>query len=313
MTITAAHMFVCIAMLAACTNEGAPEASSSPTDPMAGYYVVDRPTRTLNDPPRDLLPGFGFEITQVRKASGGKIAISRLGQVIRFSDLKRAQPSAFAGVHNPDPRLRLAFVVRQRADIREAPSPTAAVVTRAPRHAVLTLKTHDGPAGYYATTAGWVAAEDVRVPQLAAPPAGAAQAAVWINVDLRTQTLVAYVGSKPVFTTLISAGVGAPGSAFATPVGLHHIIAKQRAATMDNLEHTNVVPYHYETVPHTQFIGRVALHGVFWHDDFGYAKSHGCINLSLADAAFLFELTQPRVAVERNEARGESGTTVQVR
>jgi lipoprotein-anchoring transpeptidase ErfK/SrfK len=136
---------------------------------------------------------------------------------------------------------------------------------------------------------------------------------VWIDVDLKSQTLVAYAGEKPLFATLVSTGVGAPGSAFATPLGLHRVMAKLRTATMDNLEHTNVAPYHYETVPHTQYIGRVALHGVFWHDGFGQPKSHGCINLSLADADYLFELTMPTVPSGSHEARGDQGTTVQIR
>lgn len=302
---------VCL-WLGACTNDVRPARSSTP-DPLAGYYVVSRATRTLNNPPRDLLPGFGFEITETIKRLGTNVGVSRLGQLIALSDLKHITPSSFRGVPDPDPSLRLAFVVRPFAAMRSAPTEAAAVIARAPRLAVLTLKTHDGPQGYYATTQGWILADDVRVPRLAARPAAVSPTETWIDVDLKSQTLVAYAGNRPIFATLVSAGVGAPGSAFATPLGIHRVVAKLRTATMDNLEHTNVVPYHYETVPHTQYIGRVALHGVFWHNDFGHPKSHGCINLSLADAAHLFDLTQPKVSGTSNEARGAHGTTVQVR
>jgi hypothetical protein len=37
----------------------------------------------------------------------------------------------------------------------------------------------------------------------------------------------------------------------------------------------------------------VALHGSFWHSSFGSTRSHGCINLSPADARWLFNWTGP--------------------
>jgi lipoprotein-anchoring transpeptidase ErfK/SrfK len=47
--------------------------------------------------------------------------------------------------------------------------------------------------------------------------------------------------------------------------------------------------YYLEEVPWTMFFdeGR-ALHGAYWHDEFGYRHSHGCINLSLTDAHWLY-------------------------
>jgi lipoprotein-anchoring transpeptidase ErfK/SrfK len=119
-----------------------------------------------------------------------------------------------------------------------------------------------------------------------------------------------------VFATLVAAGVGADGSAFATPKGIHRVRAKLRATTMDNLEHTGVVPYSYEEVPFTQYIGRVALHGAFWHDQFGTPRSHGCINLSLADAERLFAFTKPHLGAgvaELAASERNPGTIVRVR
>src|SRR6185437_6031612 len=49
-------------------------------------------------------------------------------------------------------------------------------------------------------------------------------------------------------------------------------------------------------VPYIQhFHEGYALHGAFWHDEFGHPRSHGCINLAPADAAWLFEWTDPVV------------------
>jgi lipoprotein-anchoring transpeptidase ErfK/SrfK len=48
--------------------------------------------------------------------------------------------------------------------------------------------------------------------------------------------------------------------------------------------------YFLEEVPLTMFFddGR-ALHGAYWHDGFGYRHSHGCVNLSITDAHWLYQ------------------------
>jgi hypothetical protein len=55
-------------------------------------------------------------------------------------------------------------------------------------------------------------------------------------------------------------------------------------------------PYFVDEVPDAMFFRRgLALHGTFWHDRFGRRMSHGCVNLSLADAAWLFAWGPPRL------------------
>ncbi|MBA3337243.1 MAG: L,D-transpeptidase, partial [Chloroflexia bacterium] len=48
--------------------------------------------------------------------------------------------------------------------------------------------------------------------------------------------------------------------------------------------------YEVADVPHVMYINfdAEALHGAYWHDNFGEKMSHGCINLPLDVAAFLF-------------------------
>ena len=49
-------------------------------------------------------------------------------------------------------------------------------------------------------------------------------------------------------------------------------------------------------VPYVQYFeSGYALHGAYWHDVFGRARSHGCVNLSPVDAHRLFLWTEPRV------------------
>ncbi|MBC7814681.1 MAG: L,D-transpeptidase, partial [Burkholderiales bacterium] len=48
--------------------------------------------------------------------------------------------------------------------------------------------------------------------------------------------------------------------------------------------------YFLEEVPWTMYFDNdIGLHGTYWHDGFGYRRSHGCVNLSITDANWLFQ------------------------
>lgn len=113
----------------------------------------------------------------------------------------------------------------------------------------------------------------------------------WIHVDLSEQVLVAYQGDVPVFTTLVSTGKE-PGM---TPVGVHRLQSKHVATSMRD-QPIEEDAYSIEDVPWTQYFhNSVALHGAFWHGGFGLVRSHGCVNLSPADARWLFGFTTPQL------------------
>ncbi len=120
-------------------------------------------------------------------------------------------------------------------------------------------------------------------------PPGLASDERWIHVDLSEQVLVAYIGDRPVFTTLVSTGKE-PGM---TPVGVHRVQSKHIATSMRD-QPVEDEAYSIEDVPWTQYFhNNVALHGAFWHGGFGLVRSHGCVNLSPADARWLFGFTNP--------------------
>jgi lipoprotein-anchoring transpeptidase ErfK/SrfK len=73
---------------------------------------------------------------------------------------------------------------------------------------------------------------------------------------------------------------------------------------MDNLEEfaneedrrSTETPYAVEAVPWVSFFSEgYGLHATYWHNSFGIKKSHGCVNLSLADAERLFNFVSPRL------------------
>ncbi len=115
----------------------------------------------------------------------------------------------------------------------------------------------------------------------------------WIDVNLRRQTLVAFEGATPVFVTIVSSG----RNEHETPDGSFRIREKHIAATMDgDADTASDGPYSIEDVPYIQYFnGGYALHGAFWHAEFGHVKSHGCVNLAPWDAKSLFGWTEPQL------------------
>ena len=64
------------------------------------------------------------------------------------------------------------------------------------------------------------------------------------------------------------------------------------------------------------FKGGYAIHGAYWHDDFGRPRSHGCINLAPIDARYVFRWSLPDVpphwhAGYSSDAMGE-GTLIHI-
>jgi lipoprotein-anchoring transpeptidase ErfK/SrfK len=130
------------------------------------------------------------------------------------------------------------------------------------------------------------------------PPKGLAPGEKWIDVNLKTQMLVAFEGDRPVFVTLVSTGKedkDDPEKDHKTPTGTWTIREKHIAATMDG-DVTSDGPYSIEDVPWIMYFnGSYALHGAFWHNSFGRTRSHGCVNLAPTDAKALFGWSEPQV------------------
>ncbi len=120
-------------------------------------------------------------------------------------------------------------------------------------------------------------------PQPTRPPAPAGGKV--IDVNLSTQQLIAFENGQVVFTAPVATGK----DGFNTPTGTYTIYAKTPLQTMrGNLGGESwVVP----NVPHVMYFnGSVALHGAYWHNYFGTGVrlSHGCVNLPLDSAAWLY-------------------------
>jgi LysM repeat protein len=110
----------------------------------------------------------------------------------------------------------------------------------------------------------------------------------WIEVDLSSQRVYARQGNSVVRKMVVSTGT----SRYPTPVGRFRIYAKYRSVTMSG------PGYHLPGVPHTMFFYRgYAIHGTYWHNNFGRRMSHGCINLKRGDAKWLYSWAPKRTLV----------------
>jgi hypothetical protein len=142
----------------------------------------------------------------------------------------------------------------------------------------------------------WLKGTQVEFFDLREPPEGASDKEKWILVDLTRQTLEAYDGTTPAYVTIVSSGVnGDKAEETLTPRGKFHIIFKHVSNEMSGTVGDDET-YQVEDVPWTQYVNlNIALHGAFWHSGYGRPRSHGCVNLSPADARWLFNWTGPKL------------------
>ena len=133
----------------------------------------------------------------------------------------------------------------------------------------------------------WVDARQVaRVDPHTNAPEGVT-ASRWIEVNLFEQTLSVYDHNRLVFATLVSSGV----DPFWTRPGIFQIYEKKPSETMSGATAADRSDYYYlQDVPWTMYFDeKRALHGAYWHNGFGYARSHGCVNLSVGDSHWLYD------------------------
>lgn len=112
----------------------------------------------------------------------------------------------------------------------------------------------------------------------------------WIEVNLYEQTLAVYQNGRMRFATVIASGV----PPLWTRPGLFQIYKKLETTPMSGAFEADRSDFYYlENVPWTMYFDEArALHGAYWRARLGYAQSHGCVNLYLGDANWLFQWAQ---------------------
>ena len=110
----------------------------------------------------------------------------------------------------------------------------------------------------------------------------------WVSVDLYEQVAIAYEGDTPVFATLVSSGL----EDWPTNKGIFHVYVRFTRTLMSG-SYGQPDFYYLQEVPWTMYFDdQIGLHGAYWHDGFGYRRSHGCVNLAVTDAHWLFQWSE---------------------
>lgn len=133
----------------------------------------------------------------------------------------------------------------------------------------------------------WVEERYIRVVNAQAAVPNGVDSNRWVEVNLLQQTLTVHENGKLVFATLIATGV----QPYYTRPGLFKITSKKPLETMTGAFETGKVDYYYlQDVPWTMYFDQKrALHGAYWRAMFGYPQSHGCVNISIGDAHWLYD------------------------
>ncbi len=132
-------------------------------------------------------------------------------------------------------------------------------------------------------SSGQSSAEPQAAPAPAAAPAPVSLGSRWIDVNLTTQRLTAYEDTTPVYNAVISSGRWP----YLTVTGQFQIYTHYKFQDMNG--YRLGFDYYLPNVPYVMYFYRdYALHGTYWHNNFGTPMSHGCVNLTIPDAEWIF-------------------------
>jgi lipoprotein-anchoring transpeptidase ErfK/SrfK len=120
-----------------------------------------------------------------------------------------------------------------------------------------------------------------------------------LEVNLKDQKLYAYEGDTLVHSARCATGAafqvdGLGVVDFTTPIGEHTVVRKRPSRHMHGFEDRSDA-YDLPGVPFCTYFTQsgVAVHGAYWHNDFGHQRSHGCVNVLADDAQWVYRWSMP--------------------
>ena len=145
----------------------------------------------------------------------------------------------------------------------------------------------EGRIWYYIGDGNWVKDIYLALVDVTSRPEEVGENEFWVDVDLYEQVIAAYEGDRMVYAGLAATGV----PSFETNEGVFQVWAREEETRMYGGELDDY--YYLQDVPHTQFFDEeIALHGAYWHNDFGAVRSHGCVNMPPRDAEWVFNWSE---------------------
>ena len=274
---------------------------------LAAYEADQRLPDYVIDP---MVGDYFLALDETEEGESGLFYRTIRGHYVRADDIEEQPAPQMSGelLDEQGLELPIAFVYGEERPVWRLQEGGAQQVGTAEKHARFALADEQEADGrtFAVSDEGWALSRDeVRIARRVARPPDIPPRTDWIHVDLSQQTLVAYEGLKPVFATLVASGK----EGHDTPRGLFRIRLKYLSVRMQGDDPIDG-PYSVSEVPWTMYYFRgYALHGAYWHDDFGKVRSHGCTNIAPVDARWLYYWTSPKVPEDWHGLR-DRGTWV---
>jgi hypothetical protein len=199
-------------------------------------------------------------------------------------DLQPLTPSSFTGLLlTREVTFRFGWVLADTQSVNTAGEPVQSFKRYQVVHEVASGS--DKP-GFIAIGADeWLPEGTLALVNPAVPADAGQNTCRFIYANLKTQTLSVYDQCKLVFATLISSGKNSW-----TFEGRFAILNKNEPYSSITPPVESTSEYYIEGVPYfMSYAGNFGFHGAYWHDNFGTAASHGCINLAPSDAKWLYD------------------------
>lgn len=226
-----------------------------------------------------------------REVDGRKYFMIAPGEWMRGGDLSQGVAYVqFMGLQfSATPTNRFGWTL-QNIGSRQAPSNNAPQAERTFVRwdviQVYDIQEAEGLTWYLVGPDTWIESKDAALVYPTTTPPNGVDNGRWIEVNLFEQTMSVYENNQLIYATLLSSGV--PG--FWTRPGLFKITEKIETTPMSGTFEADRSDYYYlEDVPWTMYFDEArALHGAYWNTNFGYKRSHGCVNLSSGDSHWLY-------------------------
>lgn len=135
-----------------------------------------------------------------------------------------------------------------------------------------------------------------------------------ILVDTKNQVLIAYEDNTPVMISPISSGLSTKNLNLITPVGEYSINYKRPTRHMVHSDKVGINDSELYGVPWVSYFtdSGIAFHGTYWHNDYSLPRSHGCVNLPIHVAYWIYLWTDPVVPPRAKKHVSRIGTRVTV-
>lgn len=275
-----------------------------------GVFPSPEAAERGSDPITSVRDGFVYLAAPHGQSSdSGEVVRTQQGYV-RREDVRQARPSLLQGIaFYRSPRRTFGWINAGGVCPRRAPSSEAPIADEcyARYHVVTIFEEEQSPEGRWLRIGAesWVLDERVGLVYPNSERPEGVEGNSWVHVDLAEQTVSVYEDGRLVYATIASTG----RYGFWTQPGTFQVWAKLERDNMTGGEPGGDSYYYLEDVPWVLYFDQArALHGTYWHNRFGAPTSRGCVNLSPADARWIFEFASEGSWVHVVDPSGETPT-----